>query len=359
MRLTSISSLSALVIVALTTTGCYYGQAARGQLEVLRKREPIHRVLDDPGTSVELSKRLELVNAARDFSIEELGLPDNKSYRSYADLERDHVVWNVFAAPEFSLTPRTWCFPVAGCVAYRGYFKREAAEREARKLAERGFDVYVGGVTAYSTLGKFNDPVLNTMLRWDDVQLVSVLFHELAHQKLYVKGDSGFNESFATAVEEFGIERFLAARDREQGMETYRERKRLGQRLMALVDAAKSDLEALYSSGAADMAPEKAARLERLREDIVAMYESEGQAVNNDWLAQPFNNARIASMVLYDGQLPAFRKLYDACDKDLECFYAEAERLSELSAAEREAELEALAGRNGARAAARPGRAVP
>ncbi|MEO1201865.1 MAG: aminopeptidase [Pseudomonadota bacterium] len=335
---------AALPILVSLLGGCYYGQAASGQFEVIRKREPIARLIDDPDTPPELVARLELVNAARDFSIEELGLPDNKSYRGYADLEREYVVWNVFAAPEFSLEPETWCFPVAGCVAYRGYFKRAAAERQAQKLAGRGLDVHVGGVTAYSTLGKFNDPVLNTMLGWDDVQLASVLFHELAHQRLYVKGDSAFNESFATAVEEFAIERFLEQQDRAESMAIYRERKRLRVRLMSLVDAARHDLEALYASGADDMRAAKAARLVALTEDIRAMYASEGRAVNERWIARPFNNARIASMVLYDGRLPAFRAMLDSCAGDLECFYAEAERLAELPKDERDAALDALAG---------------
>ena len=341
-------TIAILMFAALCSTqlsACYYGQAARGQYEVLAKREPIREIVDDPDTSPELVAKLELVSAARDFSIEQLHLPDNKSYRSYTDLERDYVVWNVFAAPEFSLTPETWCFPVAGCVAYRGYFKREAAEREADKLAARGHDVHVGGVTAYSTLGKFNDPVLSTMLRWDDVQLASVLFHELAHQKLYVKGDSAFNESFATAVEAFGIERFLAARGREASIEDYRDRKRLRAEMMALVEAARDDLEMLYAgtAGEARMRRDKAARLDRLRDEIAALYGAEGRPVSQAWMAEPFNNARIASMVLYDGWLPAFRSLLADCANELECFYRQAERLAELDQPERDRALGELA----------------
>ncbi len=190
-----------LMIFIAPLGGCYYMQAAAGQWEVIRNREPVADVINDADTPSELVERLRIVDAARDYSIEQLGLPDNKSYRSYTDLERDFVVWNVFAAPEFSLQPKRWCFPVAGCVSYRGYFKKESAIRESERLADKGFDVAVGGVVAYSTLGKFSDPLLNTMMRWDDVRLVAVLFHELAHQVVYVKGDSGFNESFATAVE--------------------------------------------------------------------------------------------------------------------------------------------------------------
>ena len=187
-------------------SACYYVQATRGQIEVLSKREPIDEVLASPETDDELGRRLRLVQEAREFSIDELGLPDNDSYRSYSDLERDFVVWNVFAAPEFSLQAREWCYPIVGCVSYRGYFSETAAREEADRLARKGFDVAVGGVPAYSTLGNFADPVLSTMMRWDDVRLVSTLFHELAHQVLYIKDDTAFNESFATAVEEIGIE---------------------------------------------------------------------------------------------------------------------------------------------------------
>ncbi|MDJ0940014.1 MAG: aminopeptidase [Woeseiaceae bacterium] len=332
-----------LLAAVLMQSGCYYMQAAQGQLEVLAKRESIESVIDDPDTPPELAERLRLVADARDFSIAELGLPDNKSYRSYSDLERDFVVWNVFAAPEFSLAPETWCFPVAGCVAYRGYFKKAAAEKEAARLAAQGNDVHVGGVTAYSTLGKLSDPVLNTMMRWDDIQLVSVLFHELAHQKLYVKGDTAFNESYATAVEEFGIERFLAARGESETFENYQARKELRKRLIALVGAARDDLEIYYSETIDDDEKRllKEHRIERLVADLRQLFEEEGRSADA-WLSEPFNNARIISMVLYDGRVPAFRQLLADCDNELECFYDSAEQLAELDKAERDAKLDGL-----------------
>jgi len=199
-------------------------QAARGQLDVMSKREPIDKLIEAPDTPEELAARLRLVSEARQFAIDELLLPDNDSYRSYADLGRDYVVWNVFAAPEFSLDPKTWCFPIAGCVAYRGYFSEDAARRKADQLAEDGLDVAVGGVPAYSTLGRFDDPVLNTMMHWEDADLVATIFHELAHQVLYVKNDSAFNESFATTVEEIGIERWLTSRDQGGDFNDYNRR---------------------------------------------------------------------------------------------------------------------------------------
>jgi predicted aminopeptidase len=223
-------------------------QAIRGQFEVMHSRQPIPEVIADEASPDDLKQRLKIVQAARDFAVDELLLPDNKSYRSYADLERDYVVWNVFAAPEFSLDPKTWCYPVAGCVAYRGYFAEDAARKKAQRLQDDGFDVAVGGVAAYSTLGRFSDPVLNTMMRWSDVELVSTIFHELAHQKLYVKGDTEFNESFATAVADIGITRWLDGRDESASAEIFRKNRELRQSMMMLVEESKAKLSELYES---------------------------------------------------------------------------------------------------------------
>ena len=213
-----IARLLTIAGAALPLTGCYLMQAASGQMEIASKREPIAAVLADTSTPAQLRTRLEYVAAARDFASRELGLPDNESYRSYADLGRPFVVWNVFAAPEFSVEPRRWCFPIAGCVVYRGYFSEAAAQRYARRLRRHGDDAAVGGVAAYSTLGHFKDPVLSTMLGWSDAQLAGTLFHELAHQVVYVPGDSEFNESFATVVEEARLERWLTAQQRIQDL---------------------------------------------------------------------------------------------------------------------------------------------
>ena len=335
--------LSVVAIMISSISGCYYMQAASGQLEVLRKREPIVEVIDDPQTSPELAERLRLIQEARAFSIAELGLPDNKSYQTYSDLERDYVVWNVFAAAEFSLTPKQWCYPVAGCVSYRGYFKKEAAEREELQLREDGFDVHLGGVSAYSTLGKFNDPVLSTMMRWDDVQLASVLFHELAHQLLYVKGDSGFNESFATAVEEFGIERFLLSKEMSDEFRRYQEGKELRRELMQLINDARIDLRLLYAEPISDGDKRrlKQQRLDQLAQAIRDELEASGRDPAT-WMQKPLNNARIASLALYEGRLPEFRIMLAKCNDDLACFYDESRRLSKLGKAERDDYLDNL-----------------
>ncbi len=323
--------------------GCYYVQAANGQWQVLRKREPIAEILADETTPAELAERLRLVQAAREFSIDELALPDNDSYRTYADIEREFVVWNVFAAPEFSLEPRQWCFPVAGCVSYRGYFSRDAAYRKSARLAKQGYDVAVGGVAAYSTLGNFDDPVLSSMMRWDDVQLVAVLFHELAHQVLYLQGDSAFNESFATAVEEFGVGRWLQSHGQDGDIDVYRERRELRQALMELVATAREDLGGYFESALPDDEKRrlKAARLKQLSSDADSVLSDAGHE-GGGWLRGELNNARLVSMTLYEGQLPAFRRLLQICDKDIRCFYDKAAELSELEKSNRDEALEAL-----------------
>ena len=296
---------------------------------MMSRAEPIDSVVADPSTPEDLARRLQLLQEARRFSIETLKLPDNDSYKSYADIERDYVVWNVFAAPEFSLVPKQWCFPVSGCVSYRGYFNKEAATREGTRWAEKGYDVIIGGVAAYSTLGTFDDPVISSMMHWDDNRLVATLFHELAHQVLYVKGDTEFNESFATAVEEFGMNRWLESKGDKAGLAAYRESRRLRQHLVSLVTAARKDLAEYYSESLDDDEKRllKEHRLELLQEQVRGELRKAGRDPDS-WLSGQLNNARLASIVLYEGKLPEFRRLFAACDSDFECFYAGAGELA-------------------------------
>lgn len=323
--------LAALALAAVALSGCYYIQAARGQYEVLSRRVPIEELVADADTPPGLRRRLELVSEARRFAIAELGLPDNGSYTSYADLERDYVVWNVFAAPEFSLEPRRWCYPVVGCAAYRGYFSEQRANAEARRLSEEGYDTLVAGVPAYSTLGRFEDPVLNTMLGWDDATLVATLFHELAHQVLYVKGDTVFNESFATVVEEEGLARWLEARDESAPMERRERRARTQRALLERVEDARAELARIY---AADLdAAEKRRRKRAVFAALeVALAELPGTA---RWLAPPLDNASLVPLTLYTGLVPALRAVLDQCGGELECFYGEVRALAELDEPER------------------------
>jgi len=318
-----------LLALILQTEACYYMQAVRGHMDIMNKRRPVNEVIQDTDSPEALKERLQLVQEAREFSISKLYLPDNDSYRTYADLERDFVVWNVFAAPEFSLQAKTWCYPVAGCVGYRGYFAKEDAERQAEKLKGAGFDVIVGGVSAYSTLGKFSDPVLNTMMRWSDLDLVAVLFHELAHQQLYVKNDSEFNESFASAVEEFGVERWLRGRGEDSRLQEYRSSREFRQQLLQQVQAARADLETLYASELeqSDMRQGKQDILSALREAAGEQVERSGRNTPA-WLRSPLNNATLIPLSLYQGRLDEFRQLLVECKEDLQCFYDQAEQLS-------------------------------
>lgn len=342
MALYRIARLLTIAAAALPLTGCYLMQAAGGQMAIAAKREPIAKVLADSGTPAALRARLEYVAAARDFASRELGLPDNDSYRSYADLGRPYVVWNVFAAPEFSVEPRRWCFPIAGCVVYRGYFNEEAAQRYARRLRRRGDDAAVGGVAAYSTLGHFKDPVLNTMLGWSDAQLAATLFHELAHQVVYVPGDSEFNESFATVVEEAGLERWLAARQRAQDLATWREQRERQSQFIGLLLAARSKLHELYASALPD--DEKRSRKQyefgELKLDYARLRQQwNGYSGYDRWFDRTLSNAHLVSAATYYGCVPGLQRLLSEAGGDLQRFYGEAKRLARLSKDARSLEM--------------------
>lgn len=344
------SKIKKLIIIAclagiagvLPLGGCYYMQAISGHTQLMSQRRPMSEIIADPGAPEALKERLRLVQEARQFSIDELRLPDNESYRSYADLGRDYVVWNVFATPEFSLKPKEWCYLVAGCVAYRGYFDREAAVQAADELRQDGFDVSLGGVSAYSTLGKFADPVLNTMMNWSNADLVATLFHELAHQELYVKGDTQFNESFASAVSDIGLERWFASRGKLNALQEYRDTNALRGEMLHLVLAAKSDLQQLYASDIdiGEKRARKRERLDALSADAASLFAAAG--FDRDPLPAPLNNARLVSLGLYEGWVPAFRAMYVECGERLTCLYDRAREVAALPTTERTARLELL-----------------
>jgi predicted aminopeptidase len=338
-----------LLIASLPLAGCgtlgYYGQAVSGHLGLMSAREPIEDVIADPDTPEAVRERLRVALEAREFAIAELGLPDNGSYTRYVQLERSAVVYNVFAAPEFSLQPKTWCFPVAGCVVYRGYFSQARAEEEAAGYAARGYDTWVGGAAAYSTLGRFEDPILSTMLYRDDARLAGLLFHELAHQALYLKGDSAFNEAFATAVEEEGVRRWLRGAGRHEELAAW---EAFGARVLEfeqLLARTRARLQEIYSSGAseAEMRAAKAAAFAQLEHDYQALKATwDGWNGYDRWFETPLNNARLIPSATYRGLVPAFRILLSQADGDLEAFYAESRRLAELSQEERDAEFRRL-----------------
>jgi predicted aminopeptidase len=327
-------------------SGCgtlYVMQAAGGEWHVLHERVPIARLLADPETPPQLRARLTQVQAAREFASQQLGLPDNKSYRSYADIGRPYVVWNVVATPEFSVTPQHWCFPVAGCVAYRGYFREQRAHEFAAALAVRGFDVTVDGVPAYSTLGRFADPVLSSMLRYGDDELAATIFHELAHQLLYVRDDSEFNEAFATTVADVGLERWLAHQGEAERIRAFREQQASERELVGLLSRTRARLALLYASAVprAQMRDSKAAVFNQLATDIRALEKRAGVVypLYEEWIDEGLNNARLASVATYYDCVPGFMRLLQEADDDLPRFYAAARELARQPRAARHARL--------------------
>jgi len=327
------------VFAGVPLSGCYLLESAAGQIELTNHEQPISQVLEDPDTSPALRHELTQVRDIREFASAELKLPDNGSYKSYADLGRRYVVWNVYAAPEFSVEPKTWCFPFVGCVAYRGYFDELEAQRYAYQLRQQGYDVVVGGVAAYSTLGHFHDPVLNTMLGWDESELAAIIFHELAHQLLYVPGDSAFNEAFATTVEREGVRRWLAHQGRPIDEKDFAARDRRAREVAELVAQARGRLKALYASGQSpqDLRTAKAAELDRLRAEYAAL---PGAESGYSWLFGPdLNNAALSSVATYYECLPGFEAQLKAVDGDLPRFYAAAQALAREPPDARRAQL--------------------
>ena len=342
------------VIVALiclpALAGCaqiaYYAQSVRGQLDIWWRERPIAAVVGDAATPQALRDKLTLALKAREFASAELGLPRNDSYRRYADLQRPYVVWNVFAAPEFSVSPVQWCFLMVGCVSYRGYFAKADADAFAAAAARSGHDVHVGGVPAYSTLGWFADPVLNTFVNYSTAQLARIIFHELAHQVAYIKGDSVFNESFAAAVEREGLRRWLA----RHGSEAERARYALAQRRRAdfvrLIQTYRDRLAALYTQPLDPHA--KRAQKQRLfgqmQQDYTALKQSWGGYAGYDrWFEQQPNNALLASVAIYTQQVPAFEAMLQDQGGDLPKFYAAVKILARLDKPARDARLQAYA----------------
>jgi predicted aminopeptidase len=344
--------MAALAATVGLVSGCsdveYYWQGIAGQTDLLARAKPIAEVIATTSDAA-LKGRLQRAQEIRAFASRELGLPDNRSYTSYADLGRPYAVWNVFASPELSLTPRQWCFPVAGCVNYRGYFAEADARAEAARLAATGDDVHVSGIPAYSTLGYFDDPVLSTFVRYREVDLARLIFHELAHQVVYVKDDTSFNESFAVAVEEAGVARWLAHEAQVRGEA---EREALGAELQRgrelraefrkMIGTTRERLTALYASNASDEEKRagKAAAFAALRATYEAQKAATGGGVSFDrWFGGGANNAGIAAMALYADRVPQFAALLAAENGDLQRFYARVKALGALPPAEREPAL--------------------
>jgi predicted aminopeptidase len=314
-----------LLLLAGCETVSYYSQAIGGHLRVVSAARPIDAWLADPKTPPELRERLQVASRIRRFASRELELPDNGSYQSYADVQRPYVVWNVFAAGEFSVEPRQECFPFTGCVSYRGFYDEKDARRHAQKLRAQGLDVHVGGVPAYSTLGWFDDPLLSTFIQYPDTQLARLVFHELAHQVAYAKNDTTFNESFAVVVEEVGVRRWLEAEGRAAELESFRAAQARKREFAARVRETRERLAAVYAAGLPreQLAAAKRAEFERLRAQYGAVVPAEP------------NNAFLVSVAVYSELVPAFERLLAQERGDLGRFYARARALAALDKAGR------------------------
>jgi len=344
-----------LLTVAWLLSGCstlaYYGQASAGHLAVLNAAKPVQSILDDPSVSEPLKERLRQARALRQFASEALGLPDNRSYTDYADLGRPYVVWNIFATPELSLELKTWCYPFFGCAGYRGYYDLASAKTFAARLKAQGFDVYVAGVPAYSTLGWMNwvaaDPLLNTFIHWPDPELARLIFHELAHQVVYVPNDTAFNESFATAVEREGVRRWLAQQGSAQQRQDWADSLKRREDFLNLLLEYRQKLQAVYQAPL----PESQKRLDKhrilatLKADYAHMRDTRWGGFNgyDRFFSVPLNGAQLASVFVYTQWVPAFEALLAKVDGDLPRFYEAVRMLGKRNPEQRVRALHNLA----------------
>lgn len=337
-------------VTLLSLCGCdtlsYFGQAAAGQWQILHQRQPIDDLLANDNTDPELKHKLAIVRQARLWATTELHLESGGSYSDYVALDRPYVVWNVVAAPEFSVAPAQWCFPIAGCVAYRGYFREEEAQRYAATLQAQGMDTWVGGVEAYSTLGWFDDPVLSTFVKRPDAALAGLVFHELAHRTLYVQNDSTFNESFATVVEQEGLRRWLMVQRQPAQWQRYQQQVAYQKAFVTMILDYRKQLEALYAAPTDDnhKRAEKQQLAQQLRQQYQSLRDIQWQGYNgyDRWMSGSLNNAQVSTISTYHAYVPAFQALLDECDNALKCFYDRAGKLAGLDTDARKAAIAAL-----------------
>jgi predicted aminopeptidase len=331
--------LSVCLVMLLALSGCqaisFYTQALSGQCEILARQTPVRQLIADPATPPKLKVKLEQVLKILDFAARELKLPADDNYLKYADLQRPYVVWNVNVAPALSLEPKTWWFPVVGSASYRGYFSEEAARRYARRWEEKGWDVYVDGVQAYSTLGWFHDPLLNTFIFESEAGLADLIFHELAHQRLFVSGDTDFNEAFAMTVAAAGVRRWFESVQNTNAYQAYRKGLAHENDFVDLVMTTREQLRAVYADPRAPAAvrlQRKAAVIRELRENYAKMQARWGARPSEDdaWITEPINNAKLNTISAYHDLKPAFEALLAAQGGDLEKFYRAAENLSKM-----------------------------
>lgn len=332
-----------------TLTACsslsYYAQSVQGQLGVMAASRPLEEVLADPLTETDVQQRLAQLPALHRFAQEQLGLPYSESYRAYAEVGREALVWSVVAAPVDSLQAHQWCYPVIGCASYRGYFREAAAKDYAADLAEQGWDVAVEPVPAYSTLGWFSDPLPSTVIHWPLVDIAGLVFHELAHEALYVRDDSAFNEAYATLVEKEGLRRWVArfGTDRERREHTRAAERRAG--FLRLLEGARERLQALYTAGLSrdEMLARKAEVFDRLRIDYAAARAGWGGYAGYDrWFERPLNNAHLASIHTYHAWGGALSALLQQLHGDMSAFHTACRAIGDLPPAQRQARLVTL-----------------
>ena len=355
----SIAEFLLFAVIIVFATGCqqwhFYRQAIAGHLDILSHRQPVIELIEDPTTSLKLREQLRLVLRLRNFARDSLALPVNGHYLDYADLNRAHVVWNVHAAPPLSIEPKKWFYPFVGRLSYRGYFTEMDAESAAGELRSQGYDTHVGGVAAYSTLGWFRDPVLNTFVNDPEPDLAELIFHELAHQKLFVSGDTDFNEAFATAVGEEGVRRWLAGEGKSQPLDEYSTGCRRRDEFVNLVMNSRARLKAVYPESSSpgpqrftppdeNLLKTKEAIIGDLRNDYERLRQSwNGSSDYASWFAGPINNAKLNTIESYYRLVPAFRQLQWESLDDLPQFYTRARILSKFPKQPRQAQLAELA----------------
>ena len=338
-----------MVLLLPLLAGCgslsYYAQSIRGQLGVMAASRPVDEVLADPSTAPGVQQRLARLPELRRFAHERLALPASSSYRRYADVGRQAMVWSVVAAPADSLEPRQWCYPVIGCASYRGYFSEQAAQTYASDLAGEGWDVAVEPVPAYSTLGWFSDPLPSTVIDWPITEIAALLFHELAHERLYLAGDSAFNEAYASVVEQEGVRRWVAAHGSAGQRVDHRRQLARRSDFLELLEVTRGRLQALYAKGLPreETLAAKAVILAGLGEEYAALKDAWGGHAGYDrWFGRPLNNAHLASIGTYHRLEPAFRQLLQQLGGDMAAFHAACASLAELPADRREARLQAM-----------------
>ncbi len=324
----------------------YYAQAVGGHWEVMRRSQPIETILTQPETPESLRHYLGEALKIRAFAHTALKLPDNRSYTYYADLQRSSVLWSIFATPTLSFTPKQWCAPFLGCMSYRGYFSQQDAQQLATELRAQDYDVYVANISAYSTVGWFNDPVLNTMLDSSLTELAAVIFHELAHQQLYIAGDTAFNESFAVAVEELGVTRWLLQRGKPEELQQYQVAKQRQDEFKRLILSSRDQLQQIYQRPVprAELLQLKTQAFEQLKQNYAALKKDRWQGYRgyDRWFEKDLNNAKLLSVVTYHDLVPAFHALFQQQDQDFEKFYQAVAQIAQLPIEQRHQKLQVL-----------------